>query len=93
MIAIGKYMTWTGSLTLLIAVGSWGTCWCSGAGSLLTLVAHTPALTRRAVALQWAVLSLLITLWDEGSDLREPILRTLRVSVVLTMGLGTLRAN
>lgn len=93
MIAIDKFMSWTGILTWLVTVGWWGTPWCFGAGPLLTLVVHTPALTNRAVALQWAVLSLLITLWDEGSDLREPILRTLRVSVVLTMGLGTLRAN
>ena len=91
MIAIGKYMTWTGSLTLLIAVGSWGTCWCSGAGSLLTLVAHTPALTRGAVALQLAILALLITLWDEGSHSTLRALQT--VSVMLTLGLGTLRLN
>ena len=82
---------WSCVHTWSIAVDRWGARWCSGSGSLLTLVAHTPALTRRAVALQWAILSFLITLWDEGSHSTLRALQT--VSVMLTLGLGTLRLN
>ena len=64
----GQWEEIQGVFTWSVTVDSGAARWGSGPHSLLPPAVHTPAVSSRTVALQRPVLTLFITLGDEGSS-------------------------